>query len=41
MAEYSAVELADRFEEMVYVLKSFPPAVRKEKVKFSKRKIKN
>ena len=34
MAEYSAVELADRFEEMADVLKSFPPAVRKEKVNF-------
>ena len=34
MAEYTAVELADRFEEMVHVLRSFPPAVRKEKVNF-------
>ena len=32
MAEYSAVELADRFEEMVDVLNRMPPVIRKQKM---------
>ena len=32
MAEYSAVELANRFEEMVDVLNRMPSVVRKQKM---------
>ena len=32
MAEYSAVDLADRFEEMVDVLNRMPPVQRKQKM---------